>query len=226
MTTRTNYATFPLQLGVLILFAGTLAAYGQAKQNAPETSYQNDPPAAVDPSVPADTQSSLPVTAVSREYRIGINDVLTVNVWHEPDLSRNLIVRPDGKISLPLVGDVRAAGKTPPELEAELASDLAKYIKDPELTVIVDQIRSRMINVIGEVMHPGTYALTQQMGVLDAIAEAGGLRDFAKKNKIYVLRETSAGVRERMKYNYNDVVAAKHDAHDIMLQAKDTVVVP
>jgi len=192
---------------------------------AQQTTGQIDPPDAAHPASSEFGNAAFP-SAVSKEYRIGINDVLSINVWHEKELSRNVTVRPDGKISLPLVGDVLAAGKTPPQLQAELSSDLAAYIKDPELTVIVAQIRSRRVNIIGEVTHPGTFALTQQMGVLDLIAEAGGLREFAKKKKIYVLRETAAGVRERLKYNYKAVLSAKRGVHDIILQDNDTVVVP
>ena len=213
-------------LTLLLLSSGCTIAFGQDSSGVQQASNQNDPPIAAASSTPADLRSSLTAMPASKDYKIGIDDVLTINVWHEPDLSRNLTVRPDGKISLPLVGDVRAAGKTPPQLEAELRSDLAEYIKDPELTVIVAEIRSRRVNIIGEVQRPGTFALTQQMGVLDIIAEAGGLKDFAKKNKIYVLRETSAGVRVRLKYDYRDVLAAKNDAKDILLQANDTVVVP
>jgi polysaccharide export outer membrane protein len=209
-----------------MLVAGCVAAYGQAAPNVQQATNRIDSPSGLSPAPPADLRTTYPPEAASKEYKIGINDVLTINVWHEPDLSRNLTVRPDGRISLPLVGDVRAAGKTPPQLEAELKSDLAEFIKDPELTVIVAEIRSRRVNVIGQVSHPGSFALTQQMGVLDIIAEAGGLRDFAKKKKIYVLRETAAGVRERIHYDYNAVLAARHNAQDIILQANDTVVVP
>lgn len=170
--------------------------------------------------------SPLSSAVVSKDYKIGIDDVLTVNVWHEQELSGNITVRPDGKISLPLVGEVQASGRTPPQLEAELRSRLAQFIKDPELTVIVAEIRSRRVNIIGQVVHPGAFAITQQMGVLDVIAEAGGLKDFAKQSKIYVLRETSAGERVRINYKYKDVLRGKHDAQDILLQANDTVVVP
>ena len=217
---------FVFWLSLLLLSTGYAPAFGQAGPDSQQASNQNDPPVAADSNAPVDEKSTPPVTPVSSTYKIGINDVLTINVWHEADLSRNLTVRPDGKITIPLVGDVRAAGKTPPQLEAELRSDLAAYIKDPELTVIVAEIRSLRVNVIGEVVHPGAFPLTQQMGVLDLIAEAGGLKEFAKKNKIYVLRETSAGVRERLKYDYRDVVAAKENARDVLLQANDTVVVP
>ena len=174
----------------------------------------------------ADLGSALPQQPLSKDYKIGVDDVLTVNVWHEPELSRNITVRPDGKISLPLVGEIRASGKTPPELQAELRSDLAQFVKDPELTVIVAEIRSRRVNIIGQVFHPGAFPLTQQMGVLDAIAEAGGLKEFAKQKQIYVLRETTAGNRIRLDYNYRDVLKGKNDAQDILLLANDTVVVP
>lgn len=159
-------------------------------------------------------------------YRIGVDDVLNISVWHEPDLTRTVPVRPDGKISLPLVGDVMAAGKTAVTLQGELKLALSKYVKDPELTVAVAEIRSRRINVIGEVNRPGAYPLTQSMGVLDALAQAGGLRDFAKKKDIYVLRELPDGERQRLPYSYENVLKAKHGAQDITLEPHDTVVVP
>ena len=225
-TKNIHRGSLALWLSLLVLSTGYALAFGQASPESQQASNQNDPPIAADSNAPADLKSTLPATPASSTYKIGINDVLTINVWHEADLSRNLTVRPDGKITIPLVGDVRAAGKTPPQLEAELRSDLAAYIKDPELTVIVAEIRSLRVNVIGEVVHPGAFPLTQQMGVLDLIAEAGGLKEFAKKNKIYVLRETSAGVRERLKYDYRNVLSGKDNAQDILLQANDTVVVP
>ncbi|HTV04880.1 MAG TPA: polysaccharide biosynthesis/export family protein [Acidobacteriaceae bacterium] len=225
-TNGTRHRIYALWLALLLVYTGSAVAFGQEIANSEQASNKDDPQITTRADTQADLKTALPNSPLSKEYKIGVNDVLTINVWHEPDLSRNLTVRPDGKITLPLIGDVRAAGKTPPELEAELSSDLAAYIKDPELTVIVAEIRSRRVNVIGQVVHPGAFALTQQMGVLDLIAEAGGLRDFAKKKKIYVLRETSAGVRERLKYDYKDVLAAKHNAKDILLQPNDTVVVP
>lgn len=227
MTLMSMYRrSIAMRLLAMMLTVVCLAAYGQVAPNAQQAANRADFPGTANAMSPPAGQPSYPAAAASKEYRIGVNDVLTINVWHEPDLSRNLTVRPDGKISLPLVGDVRAAGKTPLALQAELSSDLARYIKDPELTVIVAEIRSRRVNIIGQVMHPGAFALTQQMGVLDIIAEAGGLREFAKKNKIYVLREISAGVHKRLKYNYKAVLDAKSGAHDILLQANDTVVVP
>lgn len=174
----------------------------------------------------AATRSTVLPGAAQSAYRIGVDDVLTITVWHEPDISRNVPVRPDGKISLPLVGEVQAAGTTTPELEKQLKVSLARFLKDPEVTVMVAEIRSQRINVIGQVMHPGAFALTQSMGVLDAIAIAGGLRDFAKKGSIYVLREGATGNRSRMSYNYKAVLQGKRDAQEIVLRANDTVVVP
>ncbi|HEX5234132.1 MAG TPA: polysaccharide biosynthesis/export family protein [Silvibacterium sp.] len=216
---------------VVILTAGSAAAYAQASpESKPVQPDQSIAMVSQPVKALADAHSSyraaLTSTSVLKDYKIGIDDVLTINVWHEPDLSRNITVRPDGKISLPLVGEVQAAGKTPPQLEAELRSSLSQFIKGPELTVIVAEIRSLRVNIIGQVVHPGTFAITQQMGVLDIIAEAGGLKEFAKQKKIYVLRETSAGQRIRMSYDYRDVLRGKKNAQDIMLRANDTVVVP
>jgi polysaccharide export outer membrane protein len=163
---------------------------------------------------------------VSPLYKIGVDDVLTISVWHEPDLSRTVPVRPDGRISLPLVGEIQAAGVTAPALEDQLKTALAKFVKDPELTVMVAEIRSQRVNVIGQVQHPGTFPLTQSTGVLDALAWAGGLREFAKKNKIYVLRTYADGRRTRLNYNYKAVLEGKKGAQDIILQSNDTVVVP
>ena len=174
----------------------------------------------------AATRTAAAVSDSSAPYRIGADDVLTVSVWHEPDLSRTVPVRPDGQISLPLVGDITAAGKTAIELQGEVRAALAKFVKDPEVNVIVSDIRSQKINVIGEVTRPGTFPLTQSMGVLDAVAQAGGLRDFAKRKDIYVLRVMPDGKRVRIKYSYEAVLKGGKNAQEILLQSHDTVVVP
>ena len=164
--------------------------------------------------------------SVDAHYRIGADDVLTVNVWHEPEVSRNVPVRPDGKISLPLVGDVQAAGLTPTELKTELETRFAKFLTNPDVSVIVAEIRSQRINVLGQVYRPGTYALIPPMNVIDAVATAGGLREFAKSNKIYVLRTLPTGGVERIKVQYNNVLKGKRGSEDVTLQTRDTVVVP
>jgi polysaccharide export outer membrane protein len=164
--------------------------------------------------------------SVDAHYRIGADDVLTVNVWHEPEVSRNVPVRPDGKISLPLVGDVQASGLTPTELKVELEGRFSKFLTNPDVSVIVAEIRSQRINVLGQVLRPGTYALIPPMNVIDAVATAGGLREFAKPNKIYVLRTLPTGQVERIKVQYNNVLKGKNGSEDVTLQTRDTVVVP
>src|SRR5689334_9113715 len=139
-------------------------------------------------------------------FVIGNDDVLAINVWKEPDISRSIPVRSDGKISLPLVGEVQAAGTTPLKLEQEIAGKLKSYISDPEVTVIVQQINSQKFNVLGQVARPGAYPMANSPTVLDAIAIAGGFRDFAKKKSIYVLRQNADGSQKRLPFNYNDVV--------------------
>lgn len=164
--------------------------------------------------------------AAGSNYRIGADDVLTINVWNEPQVSRNVPVRPDGKISLPLVGDVQAAGLTPTELQNALEARFSKYLTNPDVSVIVAEIRSERINVLGQVQRPGTYPLVPPMSVIDAIAAAGGLKEFAKEGKIYLLRTLPNGQREHIKFQYKNVLKGKRDSKDILLQTRDTVVVP
>jgi polysaccharide export outer membrane protein len=203
------------------------AAIAVANRNeAPDTSAPA-PTASPAPAENAGAAGDIPLNPGTQTvYRIGVDDVLNISVWQEPDLSRTVPVRPDGKISLPLLGDVTAAGKTAMELQGELKLGLAKFVRNPELTVIVADIRSRRINVIGQVAKPGTFPLTQSMGVLEALASAGGLRDFAKKNGIYVLRTTPDGKRQRLSYSYEDVLKGKSGSRELILQPRDTVVVP
>jgi polysaccharide biosynthesis/export protein len=127
---------------------------------------------------------------------------------------------------LPLVGEVLAAGRTPLKLEADIAEKLKGYISEPEVTVMVQQINSQKFNILGQVLKPGSYPLTNNATVLDAIALAGGFRDFAKKKSIYVLRQTAEGKQARLPFNYKEVVNGKNNAQNVKLQARDTVVVP
>lgn len=159
-------------------------------------------------------------------FVIGNDDVLAINVWKEPDISRSIPVRSDGKISLPLVGEVQAAGQTPLKLEKDIASKLQSYISQPEVTVIVQQINSQKFNVLGQVLKPGSYPITNSTTVLDAIALAGGFRDFAKQKSIYVLRQNPDGSQSRLPFNYKEVVKGQNTGQNIKLQPRDTIVVP
>jgi polysaccharide export outer membrane protein len=160
------------------------------------------------------------------DYVIGADDVLAVNVWKESEISREMPVRPDGKISLPLVGDVQAGGLTAQQLQQSIRDRLASYLVNPTVTVMVREARSRRFNVVGEVQHPGSYVLGQPLTVLDALAVAGGFRDFAKTGGIYVLRVHANGSHERIGFNYKQVISGRNLAQNIHLQPGDTVVVP
>jgi polysaccharide biosynthesis/export protein len=160
-------------------------------------------------------------------FIIGNDDVLAINVWKEPDISKSSIpVRSDGKISLPLVGEVQAAGQTPLKLEQEIAGKLKNYISEPEVTVMVQQINSQKFNVLGQVVRPGSFVIANSPTVLDAIAAAGGFRDFAKKKSIYVLRENPDGTQSRLPFNYKEVIKGVNPVQNVKLQPRDTIVVP
>jgi polysaccharide export outer membrane protein len=172
------------------------------------------------PSVPAAS------TPHNDSFVIGNDDVLAVNVWKEPDISKSVPVRSDGRISLPLVGEVQATGQTPLKLETEIAAKLKNYISEPEVTVIVQQINSQKFNVLGMVARPGSYVLANSPRVLDAIALAGGFRDFAKQKSIYVLRQNPDGSQSRLAFNYKEAIKGVKPEQNVNLQARDIVVVP
>lgn len=158
-------------------------------------------------------------------YIIGAQDVLDISVWKEPEVSRVVPVRPDGKISLPLLNDVQAAGLTPSQLAAQITVSLKKYVTSPQVTVIVTTINSQRIYIIGEVTRPGAFPMLPGMNVLQGLSSAGGFTQFAKTKGIYVLR-MEGGKQQKYSVNYKDVVSGKHPEQDIVLKAGDTIVVP
>jgi polysaccharide biosynthesis/export protein len=159
-------------------------------------------------------------------FIIGDEDVLAINVWNEQNLTKQVTVRTDGKISLPLIGDVQAQGRTPLQLELDLRDKLKNYVTDPQVTVIVQEIHSLKFNILGQVTKPGSYPLTAGTTVVDAIAAAGGFKDFAKKKGVYVLRPNSSGGESRYDFNYQDFIKGKNTKDNIVLKSHDTVVVP
>jgi polysaccharide export outer membrane protein len=163
-------------------------------------------------------------TANDPDYVIGVEDVISIVVWHEPEMSRAMAVRPDGKLALPLIGEFEADGKTPAQLQAELSKKLQELIKNPDVTVIVQDIKSQKFNILGEVQKPGVYPLTKPMTVLYAVAMAGGFRDFAKPKKMYILRKSKDGNSSKIPVNYNNVI--KGADKNVELESRDTVVVP
>jgi polysaccharide biosynthesis/export protein len=175
------------------------------------------------PSKPS-TQASAPATT-DPNYVIGASDELNIDVWKQPDLSRTVPVRPDGKISLPLLSDIQAAGLTPTQLAAQITEKLSKLVNNPEVTVIVTAINSQRIYVLGEVARAGAYPMLPQMTVLQAISSAGGLGQFANQKDIYVLR-TENGKQIRFPFNYKEVLRGQKTEQNILLKPGDTIVVP
>ncbi|HEY3973302.1 MAG TPA: polysaccharide biosynthesis/export family protein [Candidatus Sulfotelmatobacter sp.] len=162
--------------------------------------------------------------ALALDYVIGADDTLHISVWKEPDLSETLPVRPDGKISMPLLNDVTAAGLTPLQLKDSLTEQLKKYISDPRVTVVVTAMNSRRIFVTGEVAHTGPMALLPHMTMLQALAQAG-FTQFANPKATYLLRNEN-GKQVKHPFNYKEVVKGRNPEQNIVLQAGDTIVVP
>jgi polysaccharide export outer membrane protein len=214
-----------LGAAVVILVAACVAISVPAQMKA--QALADDSPAATDArasDVPAPVPHAVPT--VEPKYVIGADDVLAVDVWREQELSRVLPVRPDGKISLPLIGELQAGGQTPLQLQETITQRLKDYLEHPQVTVIVQDTKSQSFNVVGEVQRPGSFTFGHPVSVLDAVALAGGFRDFAKSKKMYVLRTAADGSHQRLPVNYNDVVKGRNSSENIVLQSHDTVVVP
>ena len=178
------------------------------------------------PVIPANADASKPVAATTDpEYVIGAEDVLNVSVWKEPEVTRTVPVRPDGKISLPLINDIQAAGLTPAQLTGLITEKLNKYFTDPQVTVIVTAINSRRIYILGEVNRSGAYQLLPNMTVLQALSGAGGFSQFANLKGIYVLREEN-GKQIKFPFNYKEVIKGNRPEQNILLKPGDTIVVP
>lgn len=203
-------------LALLIGLAAGVAAFAAAQTQRPAESAKP----ASEPSKESLAEAA-PAAVDPKTYVIGVEDVLSIRVWRESELSGLVTVRPDGKITMPLVGDLQAAGLTPEKLDAEVTAALSKYINNPDVIVSVQAVRSKRYYVTGEVNRPGAYPLVTPITVLEAITLAGGLRDFANKKNITVLRGN-----QRFKFNYNDVIKGKNLAQNIFLEHGDYVIVP
>lgn len=162
--------------------------------------------------------------AVPTGYVIGAEDILSVVFWTAKEMSTEALVRPDGKISLPILNDVTAAGLTPEQLAAEIQKAAVRFVRDANVTVIVKAINSRKIYVVGEVSRPGPIALGSEMTVLQAIGEAGGFLEHAKKDSVAIARIEN-GVEKRYKFNYNDVAKGKKLEQNIKLLPGDMIIV-
>ncbi len=161
----------------------------------------------------------------STQYIIGPEDILKINVWKEPELSLSVPVRADGKISMPLIHDVPVVGLTPIELKEEITKRLSKFVENPTVSVIVEEINSLKIFIVGNVNQPGVYEIDREINVLQAISMAGGFTEWAKKSKIKIFRK-HGGVEKVIKVNYNKIISGKHPELNIPLQPGDSIVVP
>ena len=173
----------------------------------------------------AGRQGEAPAPAVPADYVIGVQDVLSIVFWKDKELSADVVVRPDGKISLPLLQDVAAAGYTPEQLTDALVKAASKYIGQPNATVIVKEINSRKVFVLGQVAKPGTFPLVGDMTVLQVIALAGDVLEYAKPTKVVIVRKEGAQER-RFNFNYKDVVKGRNPEQNILLRPGDTIIVP
>jgi len=174
----------------------------------------------------ATSKANNPVsTTTDAEYKIGPQDMVRIDVWKEPEISRTIPVRPDGKISLPLLNDVQASGLTTLELGKAIHDGLTKYLTNPEVTVTVTEINSRRVYITGEVTRAGAFPLLPNMTVLQALSSAGGFTQFAKLKSIYVLRN-EGGKQVKHPFSYKEVVKGKNREENILLQPGDIIVVP
>ncbi len=205
----------PGRLLILALFLPCLCCYPQNKESAAK-------PARV--AAPAPAAPNPAAGRASDSYVIGPSDVLTVTVWKEPTLSGAVLVRPDGMITVPLLGDVQASGMTPPHLADQIATKLKKYVQTPNVSVVVSEIHSKVVYLLGEVGKRGPVEMTSGMTLLDAIASAGGLTDYANAKKIYILRD-EAGKHERIPVHYKEALKGISE-FNLVLEPGDTIIVP
>ncbi len=205
-----------------LLIGGAASAQELAVTAAP--SLAATPVEATPPAAPAATKVETAILSNANDYKIGPEDLLDISVWKNPELSRTVPVRPDGKVSLPLVNDIQAAGLTPTALRQQLIDRLAEFIPAPEVAVIVREVHSMKVAVVGSVKTPGRYEIKSAATVLEMIALAQGFTDFAARDRIVILRQEN-GESKRIPFNYRKVAAGDEQAN-LVVQPGDIIVVP
>jgi len=211
-----------LALTAAISMVAGLTAAGQTKPADPKA---NEPkqqsPATPSPNSPEKSAESSAAAVDPNKYLIGPEDILFIRVWREPDFTLPAAVRPDGKITMPLVGDVQAGDKTPMQLTKSITEMLGKYLNNPDVNVMVTDVRSKKYYIDGEVLKPGTYLLVTPTTVLEALSNCGGFRDFANSKKIRILRKGNI-----LHFNYKDVSKGKNLEQNILIESGDHIIVP
>jgi polysaccharide biosynthesis/export protein len=211
----------PCRTGVAAALMAALGAIAVTQAQKPPATTSGKP-AAPSGNTPASAPASV---QVSPDYVIGPDDVITVVVWKEQDVSGDFTVRPDGKISMPLMNDIVAAGLTPDQLRARVTEAAAKFIEEPTVTVVVKEINSRKVFVVGQVAKPGPYPLLVPTRVVQVVALAGGLLEYAKEENISIVR-TENGRQVSYRFNYKDFTRGRNLEQNIELKPGDTVIVP
>jgi polysaccharide export outer membrane protein len=212
--------SLPVFIGMMIFACA--AGFGQTRNQdppQPPASSRVEAPKVIPGAGGSASDSALPIDP--KTYVIGAEDILFIRVWRENDYTGAVAVRPDGKITIPLVGDVQAADLTPERLSTQLKQALAEYINNPEVTVTITQVNSKKFSITGEVNRPGTYPLVVSTKVFEALNSAGGFRDFANKKDIIIIRSNG----QRLRFNYNDYVKGKNLDKNVDLLNGDTILV-
>jgi polysaccharide export outer membrane protein len=206
--------------GLWLAWLAAAPALAQNQQPAPTAPTGSTAPARSD-TLPIPAKPDSGVAVDPKTYVIGAQDILSIKVWREQDFTGLYTVRPDGKITLPLIGDVQASGLTPERLGDQLKQGLSNYINSPDVSVSLQTVGSKKFYITGEVNRPGEYVLAIPTKVFDALSNSGGFRDFANKKKIIIIRGA-----DRLKFNYQDILRGKNLEQNIFLENGDTVVVP
>jgi polysaccharide export outer membrane protein len=216
-----RYVRIIVRLTTLSAFLPVLAFYPRGEcQTAKSEDQSSASVAGLEPSL---ALKSRPATPAGPDYNIGPGDVLRISVWDEAQLNTDAVVRPDGKISIPLLPELAVSGMTPEAAQHLVADQLTRFVRHPQVTVIVEEIHSRVVYVTGEVQHPGAYPLISPTNVVQMIARAGGPTESARQKEVYVLRQDDS---RKVRVNYRMVLAGKHLEENIGLHPGDTVVVP
>ena len=219
-TTRAARVVAVIMLGSVISQPVTMLAGQSAQPSQTQTQPTEQPKA-------TSARTTVPSAVVPPPgYVIGPEDVLTILFWREKDLSSDVVVRPDGMISLPLLNDVQAAGLTTEQLREKVMAEANKFVEDPNATVVVKQINSRKVYITGQVAKPGSYPLAGPMRVLQLIAMAGGLLEYADKSEISIMRTDEKGNPVVYPFNYEWVINRKNLRQNIELKPGDTILVP